>query len=355
LTYTEAGLILAVPGLAGALFAIFGGVIADLKGIRVVGAGAALLMGLAPIFASFSRSFIPLFSMLFLYGIGSIIITVLMPKTLGHWFKSETLGTANGFRNTGFAIGSFVTLGLTMSFFIFVTGTWSGVFQIYGSIAVIGALLWYLFARESQQHSLSSIQSKKREIIQAMRSKNVWFLSGYFFCVVGSYIGMVGWLPHILELKGLSIELSGYITSFIFLTNIVGSLAISRISDKIGKRKPVLIILALTFGPAIYFAGTVIGLALWIAVALMGLCIGGFFSLVTIIPVELREIGPSLSGTAIGLIISIAYTASFIEPFLAGYLKSITGSFMPGIVMFTLLPLLASVFAFMIEETGHRK
>jgi cyanate permease len=83
-------------------------------------------------------------------------------------------------------------------------------------------------------------------------------------------------------------------------------------------------------------------LLLSIPIVLVGLGVGGLSSLIRSIPVELDDIGPALTGTAIGLVYAVGEIGGFLGPVLIGALRDTTGSFTAGIALCVIAALVAT-------------
>ncbi len=111
----------------------------------------------------------------------------------------------------------------------------------------------------------------------------------------------------------------GFYSSLVFVFSIIGMIVIPTWSDRVGRRKPFLY-LAVLFALA---GAVVIGLATspWmvvLATLLGGLGGGGTLPILLSIPGEHPEIGPELSGMAVGFFYSVGQIGGTAGPPLTG-------------------------------------
>jgi len=71
--------------------------------------------------------------------------------------------------------------------------------------------------------------------------------------------------------------------------------------------------------------------------------------------VEIKEIGPALAGTTLGLVFMIGNVFGFIGPVASGKLMDITGAQWPGFLFMGLAYLVASLCILPVRETGQRE
>ncbi len=158
--------------------------------------------------------------------------------------------------------------------------------------------------------------------------------------------------PAILELQGMDPSTAGFIASMITWLMIPGSLIMPNASDRLGLRKPFFWISSIIAGVALYFAGTMIGPTLWISIIIYGFLSGGMAALALAMPIELA--GPSYAATAGGLSLVIGYLGAMIGPWLAGYLSTVTGSFVLSTIVCVLLTEANVIAGLILKETGKK-
>ena len=221
--------------------------------------------------------------------------------------------------------------------------------------------LWWILAKEPEQNyttrdvrEANSSSSITKNFAVLLRVKQVWLLTGLYFCASACYDTLLVWLPSILEAKGFQSTKAGLITSMLPLGFLLASFGVGSLSDRVGVRKPFILILGLVSGPAIYAAGTLQGSAVWFFAFVIGLCTIGVLTIVLTLPVELPQTA-TFVGSAVGIISSIGNVGSFFMPTIVGHIKDVTGSFLGSMLLFAVLGELMLILGLPLTETGSRK
>jgi cyanate permease len=77
---------------------------------------------------------------------------------------------------------------------------------------------------------------------------------------------------------------------------------------------------------------------------------GGMAALALSMPLEL--VGPSYASTAVGFCLMVGYSGAIFGPWLAGYLITLSGSFVPSVIACIVLTDLVAIAALLLKETG---
>jgi len=360
LTYAEAGFIFSASILALILLRIPWGLVIDRLGFRVSLGLALTLLGVFGLFRGFAINYETfLLSQLFL-GVGFAAVMPCLPKLVSAWFPTERAGFAIGVTISGYAIGDIIGLSAT-PYLLTLLGGWRNVFFVYGFWALFLTSVWWVLAKEPDQNcsarrvrKVNPSSSIARNFAMLLRAKQVWLLTGLYLSAGACYDTFLIWLPSMLEAKGIQSVTAGLITSMLPLGFLFASFAVGSLSDKVGLRKPFILVLGLVSGPAIYAAGTLQSPAVWLFAFVVGLCTIGVLTIVLTIPVELSQTA-TLVGSAVGLISSIGNLGSFFMPTVVGQIRDVTGSFSLSVVILALLGELMLVLGLPITETGRKK
>jgi cyanate permease len=354
LTHTQTGLIIAAPGLGALFFAYLSGLITDKVGYRLAMAFGTVIFCASGILRGIFPNFILLFFSSFFIGAGGVMFLTNLPKLVSLWFKREQIGTANGIWNLGFQIGGLTVLAGTMSVFFPLINNWQSVFLLYGFLGLFGIIFWMIFAKNPpyaiNQTYVNHDNGRINRIYQIFKNRNVLLLSGIFFCLLMVQSGILGWLPVILEQKGISAASAGMITSASW-AGAIPSIIILLISDKLSVRKPFMFFLLLFLGPVTYFTGTTLDFPLLTSVFFLGFCSSPLYPLILTVAYESKDMDISLIGGATGIMLTFAYFGSFIAPYIVGYLRDTTGSFFSSIIILTLIAEVAAILSLFLKES----
>lgn len=123
-------------------------------------------------------------------------------------------------------------------------------------------------------------------------------------------------------------------------------------SYKVGLRRPFIwgssLILAFASWIAIYVS-VPLG---WPLMVIVGVTVGGTFSMILALPVEMMP--KKAVGMASGMVLSIGYIGGFVGPWLAGGLLDATGTLDLALVVLMGTAIAWTCITFLIPETGSR-
>jgi len=362
MTHTEGGVVLSAVMLVYCFTSIPAGMFVDKVGIRKAMAVALLGIAVFGLLRAFSVNYLSLVVFTVGLGIFCTIISPAIPKIAAVWFPPKELGMAIGIMTTAFMAGSAVAVMSVNSIIIPLVGDWRGVFISVGIVGFVIAAIWWTFARESTGLRVTGSLSEATEevslvqkLLIVLRNKYVWILSLMGVSFFGFQHGITQWLPYFFEDAGQVPVMAGFIASVMSWATLVSAALLPMISDRIGLRRPVLIVAAISAACAAY-ALTIFtqGIGLWVVSASIGIFLGGIFPLSLVVLVEQREIGQGLAGSGTGVIHSVGHFGGFLVPVLMGYIKDVTGSFFFGILLNVVVIIIIVPLAFLLEETGAR-
>jgi cyanate permease len=355
LTNTEVGFLFSVSILALMLFRIPWGMLFDRKGLRTTMGFALILMGIFGLMRGFAVDYVTLLASQLLLGVALSGVIPAIPKLVSCWFPREKIGLATGICLAGFPIGDVVAVGITPYLAEAVNG-WRQVFQVYGVLALLLIFLWWKFASGEAKNGralASNASSVKRDFVKLVRMKEVWLLTGLYFCAGGCYDTMLLWLPDVLQSEGLSAFTASLVATMLPAGFLFSTLAVGAFSDKLGLRKPFILLMGVASGPILYLAGTMLGAAAYVAAFLVGLCTVGVLTLVLAVPVEMSQLSPFLSST-LGIVSSVGNAGSFLLPTLVGQLRDVSGTFLLSMVVLAVVGEGMFALGLMLPETGRK-
>jgi len=354
LTYAEAGFIFSMSFLALILLRIPWGLVIDRLGFRISLGLALTLLGVFGLLRGFAVNYATLLlSQLFL-GVGFAGVMPCLPKLASAWFPPEKTGFAIGVAISGFAVGDIIGLSAT-PYLLTWLDSWKNVFLVYGFWALILTGVWWILAKEpNQNHKTNPSLSLRKNFTKLLKEKQVWLLTGLYLCASAGYDTFLVWLPSMLEAEGVQLTTAGLITSMLPLGFFVASFAVGALSDRVGLRKPFILILGLFSGPAMYATGMLQGPAVWFFAFVIGLCTIGVLTIVLTMPVELPQTA-TFVGSAVSVISSTGNLGSFFMPTVVGQIKDVTGSFFWSVIILIVLGELMLILGLPLTETGKKK
>jgi len=204
------------------------------------------------------------------------------------------------------------------------------------------------YSGEGAKHGQNMLGSFK----SVFKVKDIWLLSIFYGLNMAGLMLVITLLPISLTERG--VEHSGELVAILMGTAVVFNIAGGILSDKAGKRKPFLIVSALVLGICIAIFAKATGLPLIIALALAGAAMGTIAPVMMVIPVEIEEVGPALTATAVGLIFMVGNTGGSLGPILGGKLIDSYGYFAGFLTMAAAL-IIAALCIIPLRETGKKR
>ncbi len=328
LSHSMGGFLYALPIMMIALLSYPLGIFSDRIGMEAsIGYGIAIAI-LSSLLRAFSSSFTLLVASTAAFGLGFAFCLPNLPKFVKERFPPQLSGTATGIYTTAIPFGT----GFAMVFarpILALTGSWRHVLLAWSLMALPTILLWWIISRlnikrRAQPHSESRPEgmAKKHASDNPFASLMICglllaLLNLIFYCTIG-------WLPTYLTESGWAAAQAATATSFISFAEIPAMFFIPLLSDWTGKRRLIIVLsfLSMSICSATVAANPSLS---WFTVPAFGITMGGVFSLLLALPVQLVE--TKKVGRAAGAIISIGYAGALIGPPAAGYLRDLTGNF----------------------------
>lgn len=348
------------------------GILVDTLGPRrilvtgcVVAAAGSLLFGLAPNLdiALVGRTLI---------GLGVSVVFIAMLKLIAVWFDERRFATMVGLSMLLGNLGS-VLAGTPLAALAQVT-SWRGIFFGAAVISAVLAVACWVFVKEGRSADTARPRFDRTVVINGLlgvlRNRATWPAVWVNFGLAGSFFAFAGlWAtPYLVQVHELSrVEAASHLSLF-FAGFAVGCLAIGSLSDKLGRRKPVLIAASLAYCALwlVWLSALRMPVGLSYALfALMGLTTSSF-SLTWACAKEVNP--PQLSGMstsvtnmggflagallqpAVGLVMDWGWDGTVID----GVRIYSADTFRLGIGLLAAAGVLGALSSFFIRETGCR-
>ena len=287
----------------------------DTYGFRVgVGIGAALtgLFGLMR--GVLSESYTTVLIAQIGIAVAQPFLLNAITKVAARWFPIEERATASGMGTLAMYAGQVVALALTP--FLVLGTSIPTMLLIYGVVAVAGAAVFLVFAREHPPTPASADGDEVRALVfdgikLALRQRDFLLTMVIFFIGLGVFNGVITWIEDIVRPRGFSITQAGLAGALMVGGGVLGALILPALSDRYRRRVP-FIVLALS--------ASILGLlgitfASVFLMLLAGAAIMGFF-LLAAGPIGFQygaEVAyPAPEGTTTGLLLLIGQVSGII-------------------------------------------
>ncbi|MFC1803258.1 CynX/NimT family MFS transporter [Thermoproteota archaeon] len=358
--YTQMGVIMGAWQLVYIFSAQPLGLLTDRLGVYRSLLLGTIIISISSLLRGIAGGFWGLFASVAIFGLGGPLISIGTPKLVSIWFRGEERGTASGINASGSILGSMVALGLTNSQILPLLGSWRRVFFLYGIVGLTSVFLWFFLGKtktptEGGDHSDTAMGSPQNfNYFSLLKHRGIWILVWVGVVFFLSTHALKNWMPKILEIKGYSPRDAGYATSLVSLMGLLGNLTVPRLSNSLSSKRLMITFVLLVSGASIFVIGVGQGSVLWVGLLLFGYASYSIMPLLTLTLMDIPFIGSERMGVAGGLLFSIGEIGGFMGPFLMGYLKDITDSFISGFLLLTLANIVAiSLIQFFKSESAE--
>jgi sugar phosphate permease len=305
------------------------GVLADTLGARVTVTFGSLIAGAGSILFGIAGTFAGVASGRALVGLGVSVVFVGLFKSNSVWFRERNFGVMSGVTLLLGNIGAIASAGPLAG--VLHNYSWRYVFVALGAVTLLLALLTALFVRNCPEDlgfpsvremdgQTSHAQRKLHwwgDLKSVVRERAAWPVLFVDMGMVGGMLSFIGlWaIPFLRDVHGLGRSTAAEYTTIALAGFAVGSMLFGWLSDRMGRRKPVILTGTLLYTIAclclayVPWAPGPAGLALF---ALIGFGSGGF--IVTFANAK-EVVAPALSGMAVGLVnTGLFFGAAVMQP-----------------------------------------
>ena len=358
------------------------GVLADTLGVRRAGSAGALLAGVGSIMFALAQDFSVATGGRFLVGLGVSVVFVGFMRVNADWWSERRYGFISGMTvflgNVG-AILAASPLAALLGY-----ASWRTIFIVIGMLSIVIAAFTYLFVRDRPEDmgfpSLREMEGQAahaprsqhwwRDLLEVLGNREIW--PGFFASagLGGGALALVGlWgVPLLTDVHGLPRAEASLYTTLMLATFAVGCLAFGTFSDRIGRRKPVLMTACLASAVtwlalvALHWGPGWSGLLLF---ALLGFWTGGFIvtfgAAKEIVPPNIAGMGIAVVNTgsflgaaivqpAFGALMDLRWDGTMVD----GVRHYSAGDYTNGLMLCYALAVMAVAASFYLRETYCR-
>lgn len=307
--FTLVGIFAAFP--AGALAKRFGAKRMVIASCAIAAAGSLL--------GAFAKTGSMLIASRAVEGVALTFLTTCAPIVVRQCVPSGRLSTAMGIWGVWGCVGS--TLAAVTVPTLFENLGFTGLWLTFAAIPLAAAVLVGLTIQPVESSPLPEDASDRtgrcdlRFCLRLLTSKDVLLFFASFALFNICLLGVLSFVPTILQMQGVDSTLSGLASTAPMLLSIASSPLFGVASDKMGRCKPLLLASMLTMGPCTFALFTQTGMLLWVAVAVMGLISMGGVGLFLVALAKLLP--PSVfASVGMGAMITVQGIGQFFGTFL---------------------------------------
>ena len=233
---------------------------------------------------------------------------------------------------------------------------------IYACFAFTGAIAWIIFGKQKPKETAvvkangEPLREAKPEfsVRKALTQRSTILIA---LAVMGSWgltSAMGAWMPtYYHQVFNMPLQTASSIAAITMGTGIVISIVGGILPQRLGRRKPFLIV------PGIFMGLTALLAVLFnnMAVIIIMVILFGIFSGLQIptlytLPFELPGATPRSGAVVMFALQCGGNFGAFLGPLIAGYMFNLTGSYLPGFIICAVLSMSLLVVGLMLPETG---
>jgi cyanate permease len=271
-------------------------------------------------------------------------------KFAAKWFPIQERATIVGVGSLGPFIGQ--AIGLMATPYMVQAYGFGTTFLIYGILAAISAALFIIFSRENPPTPAGFEErvNMMAGLKVVLTKLDFYLLALAFFVVFAVWQGVPTWIEGIARERGLSTTEAGTVGALLMVGGVVGALLIPAISDRLRKRKMVLITALLLSMPGMLGLTFLKGfIPVTISAVWLGILLVGAIPLVLQYAVEMCYPAPEPASSGL---LMIASQASVVAITIMGWAFTKTGSFTSSLIGITILLLISALVLFKIRESA---
>lgn len=356
LSMVAIGTIWGMDPLAGVFLGLPGGLLADRFGVKRMLTVVCILAGVFGALRGFSIDFLSMAAFMFLFGLMAAVTPSIVPKVTAVWFAGRRLGLANGMLNVAWSIGAVLATFSSATLLSPWLGGWRNVLFFFGAPPVLLGLLWWLTGREPQKQDAAYApvngEPLRTALASVTRIKEVWVMGIVLLTYWGSNMGFGGYLPMYLRNVGWEPALADSAMTVFMGIGVFGVIPMVLYSDKVGSRKKVMIFSILILASSIGLIPLVSTTGVWVLLIIGGLLRSGVAALANTLIFEIKGVGGTYGGTAIGLTNTLGMLGAFAAPPVGNSLTAFNDDL--PIFFWALLAVMALPLLLLLKETKSR-
>ena len=325
------GTVLGAWALVYLVAALPSGALVDRLGLRRSLGIAAVIISVSALLRPVADSFIAMYGAVALFGLGGPLVSVGAPKLVSAWFDQEERALAMGITMTAPAIGGVLALSTANSVLMpAFDQSWRATLLVYALISVAVIAIWLIAAAAAERVA----PDVDRDIDPAPGFSGARGLLGHraVQAMLAMAVGMFffnhalnGWLPTIIEDRGFSSSVAGYLAGSVTALGIVSALVGPRsIPEK--HRITALAVVFVLYGVATVLLNVDGRPSAFVALAILGSIRGLAVPVALVIMMQLPGVTHRNLGAAGGLFFTAGEAGGVMGPILFGVLSDAGGS-----------------------------
>ncbi|MCD4786144.1 MAG: MFS transporter [Candidatus Eremiobacteraeota bacterium] len=295
-------------------------------------------------------------------GIGGALVIVYFTPITMQWFSKEERIFVNGINFVSISVGMMLGFFITDPLINALGGSWKKALIIYSSISIFLAIMWLIFGKEKDGKNIPAQKTGNPSCISgyidALKDKNTWKITFAYAGTLCHYMTFITYFPTFYKNSPFFATDSWVLKApaIVMLSGIPAVLTGIMLLKMFKLRIPIIRLAGCILVPAamgmFLFKGEA---SILICAVLTGFGMFLWRSPFFTIPQELPGATPEKAGYMMSIFWAVSYTAATIAVWSVGRLTEITGTFIPGFILVSILAGSLLVGSFIIPETGQSR
>lgn len=343
---TEAGLLMSMVVIPGIFLALPLGIMIDKFGARRIGVMSTILAASGSLLTAVSNSFAMALLGRFILGVGGAFIVVATASIIPQWFAPEDLGKAMGIYGTNMPIATILAFP-TASALMLMFSNWRHPFYVGATLAAASAVIFPLVAKEGPLRD-SKTQKNKPKLHQALTNVEVWKVGAVWLLFNLAAISFLTWAPKLFEEFRYLPPFHASLLASVFMYSALPLVPFfGWVSDRTGRRKPLMISGSLLMTLALIAAGFTSDIGLLLSVVVLGIAAAMVPPIVMTLPSEI--LGSGSLGLGFGITTVCLNIGVTLAGPLGGHLIVATRSMAATFTGMAMFSILGSIVAYMLK------
>jgi MFS family permease len=340
LSKQQMGYVFSAFTFAYAVFEIPGGYLADSMGPRRVLMRIVVWWSFFTAATGWAWNFVSIVVTRFMFGMGEAGCFPSITKAFSTWLPNQERVRAQGILWMSARWGGAFTPLLVVA--VLKLMSWRHAFELFGAIGVIWAVFFYIWYRDNPRDK-AGINAAELQIIEEnqhlasshghvpwakfLRSKQVWLLSGQYFCLSYGWYFYITWLPtYLREARGVTLEFGALLATLPLFLGGCGAFicgmfykVLNRWTGDVGKSRRLMACLGFTGATGFLLLSSMLQDATWAMVA-MGMA---SFSNDLVMPgawAACMDVGGKYAGTLSGTMNMAGNLGGVLSPIVIAYI-----------------------------------
>lgn len=238
-----------------------------------------------------------------------------------------------GFYTMVLCLGAAIAAGTSVPLMQGLDDRWEASLAFWAIPAALACLLWLPLSRFSRQR-----QTSQRTTTKLWRNKLAWQVTLHMGLQSSIAYIVFGWLPTILQSRGLTPREAGFMLSISVLIQLITAQAGPWLATRTRDQRPAMVLMQLLVLTGLLGCLFAPHDLLWPMATILGLGMGGSFSIALVI-IVLRARDAQTAGELSGMAQGFGYTLASLGPLLIGFIPQWFGGWDMAGVVFTLIVL----------------